>query len=48
MLLYPSDIQVAFPNINTTEESIKYKETIQKQHKFENTGMIVAGPPKEF
>ena len=48
MLLYPSDIQVAFPNINTTEESIKYKETIQKQHKFENTGMIVAGPPKEI
>jgi len=48
MLLYPSDIQVAFPNINTTEESIKYKETIQKQHKFENTGMIVAGPPEEI
>lgn len=48
MLLYPSDIQVAFPNINTTEESIKYKETIQKQHKFENTGMIVARPPKEI
>lgn len=41
MLLYPSDIQVAFPSINTTAESIKYTDTIQKQHKFKNMGIIV-------
>ena len=48
MLLYPSDIQVAFPSINTTAESIKYTDTIQKQHKFKNMGIIVDSNSKEF
>jgi hypothetical protein len=47
MLLYPSDIQVAFPSINTTAESIKYTDTIQKQHKFKNMGIIVGSNGEE-
>jgi hypothetical protein len=48
MLLYPSDIQVAFPSINTTADSIKYTDTIQKQHKFKNMGIIVGSNDEDF